>query len=207
MSVDLPPDPPSGEIGDSRASRKEPSPPGTGKMGMWVLLASLAVLFVASIVGFLVVRLRAEAWPPPGMPRLPGGLWFATLVIVCCSVAIHLALVSIRRGQITETKVWLAATFALGILFLAVQGINWYGLIQRAVTAKTNLYAFTFFMLTGLHAAHVVGGLIPLGVVVAKAVRERYGSGNHPGILYMAMYWHFLDVVWIVLLAVLILFA
>ncbi len=174
---------------------------------MWVLLASLAMLFAASIVGYLVVRLKAENWPPPGMPRLPGGLWAATLLIVLCSVTVHLALGSVRRGQLTATARWLGATFALGVAFLVLQGVNWYGLVVRAMTARSNLYAFTFYMLTGLHAAHVVGGLIPLAIVTAKAVLGRYGSGHHPGVRYMAMYWHFLDVVWCILFLVLVVFA
>ena len=111
----------------------------------------------------------------------------------------------VRRLHAWLTR-WLAATFGLGVIFVLLQTANWYGLALREVTARTNLYAFTFFMLTGLHAAHVVGGLIPLGVVLAKSVRGRYGSGYHPGVRYMAMYWHFLDVVWIVLFAVLVIF-
>ena len=95
-----------------------------------------------------------------------------------------------------------------GFHFLLVQTWNWWGLIAAKMTATSkNLYAFTFFMLTGLHAAHVIGGVILLGVVTARAAQGRYGSGRHNGVTYAAMYWHFLDAVWIVLFAVLVLFA
>jgi cytochrome c oxidase subunit 3 len=173
---------------------------------MAIFLASLAVLFAASIAGYLVVRLRAEAWPPPGMPRLPGGLVAATAILIACSVTIHLALASVRRGEITRMVRWLWVTTALGVLFLASQAVNWWGLVASHAGASANLYAFTFFMLTGLHAAHVVGGLIQLGFVTARARQGRYGSGRHPGVTYAAMYWHFLDAVWLVLLAVLVVF-
>lgn len=193
--------------GDPRARRESESAPGTGVMGMTLFLASLSVLFAASIAGYLVVRLRAEAWPPPGMPRLPGGLVASTLVLVGCSVAVHRALAAVRGDEVRRMTRWLGATFVLGASFLVLQGINWWGLVSVRVTAGANLYAFTFFMLTGLHAAHVVGGLIQLAVVIARAMGGRYGSGWHPGVTYAAMYWHFLDGVWLVLFAVLYLFA
>jgi len=176
-------------------------------MGMWLFLATLAVLFAAAIAGYLAVRLQAKAWPPPGMPRLPGGLWAATIALIAASATVHRALVAMRLGERTAATRWLAATLALGTAFLVVQGWNWWGFLRLRVTHAPNLYAFTFFMLTGLHAAHVVGGLILLAVVTRRAVRGRYGSGHHAGVTYAAMYWHFLDGAWIVLFAVLVLFA
>lgn len=196
------------DTGDPRKDREGPSPPGSGVLGMWVFLASLAILFIASIAGYLVVRFRAAEWPPPGMPRLPGGLILATLVLIGCSVAVHLALGAIRKGSPTAMTRWLFVTFGLGVLFLAMQAWNWWGLITAQFGPDTkNLYAFTFYMLTGLHAAHVVGGLIQLGWVIVKAMLGKYGSGWHPGVLYSAMYWHFLDAVWIVMFLVMFVFA
>jgi cytochrome c oxidase subunit 3 len=192
--------------GDPRRVR-EAAVPGAGVLGMWIFLATLAVLFVAAIVGYLIVRLKAPEWPPPGMPRLPAGLWLATAVLVAGSVTIHRAQKAIRLGERTVSTRWLSATLALGVAFLAVQSWNWWGLIRLRLTAATNLYAFTFFMLTGLHAAHVVGGIVLLAVVLARSLRGRYGSGHHPGITYAAMYWHFLDAIWLVLFAVLAVFA
>ena len=74
--------------GDPRRVR-EGTIPGAGVLGMWVFLATLTVLFLAAIVGYLVVRLKATAWPPPGMPRLPAGLWLATVVLFAGSVTIQ----------------------------------------------------------------------------------------------------------------------
>jgi len=193
--------------GDPR-KRREGEIPGAGVLGMWIFLAALSVLFLASIAGYLIVRTKAPAWPPPGMPRLPGGLWLATGLLLLGSVTVHLALSKIRLGQRTAAVRWLVATTTLAVAFLLAQGWNWWDLIAARMTATTkNLYAFTFFMLTGLHAAHVIGGVVLLGVVTARAAQGRYGSGRHGGITYAAMYWHFLDVVWIVLFAVLVLFA
>ena len=174
---------------------------------MWVFLATLTVLFLASIVGYLVVRLKATDWPPPGMPRLPAGLWLATLVLLAASVTVHLALRAIRAGQRTAPTLWLGATLALAFAFLAVQSWNWWGLLRVHLTAASNLYAFTFFMLTGLHAAHVIGGIALLAVVLAHSTRGRYRSDHHGGVTYAAMYWHFLDAIWLLLFAVMVVFA
>ena len=181
--------------------------PGAGVLGMWLFLATLAVLFAAAIAGYLVVRLEARTWPPPGMPRLPGGLWAGTIALLGASVTVHRALRSIRLGGRTAATRWLAATLALGASFLVIQCWNWWGFLRLRVAGAPNLYAFTFFMLTGLHAAHVVGGVLLLAVVTGRSLRGRYGSGAHAGITYAAMYWHFLDAVWLVLFAVLVAFA
>ena len=192
--------------GDPRRVR-EGAIPGAGVLGMWVFLATLTVLFIASIVGYLVVRLRATDWPPPGMPRLPAGLWLATLVLLAGSVTIHRALRSIRLGDRAALIRWLQATLALAVVFLSVQSWNWWGLIRLHLTAASNLYAFTFFMLTGLHAAHVIGGIALLAIVLVRSLRGRYGSDRHGGVTYAAMYWHFLDAIWLVLFAVMVVFA
>lgn len=193
-------------VGDPRRAR-DGAIPGAGVLGMWIFLATLAVLFAAAIVGYLAVRIKATDWPPPGMPRLPAGLWLATLVLLAASATVHRSLRAIRQGQRTASTRWLTATLALAIVFLGVQSWNWWGLIRMRLTAGSNLYAFTFFMLTGLHAAHVLGGLVLLAVVAARSSRGRYGSGHHPGITYAAMYVHFLDGIWLLLFAVMVAFA
>ncbi len=192
--------------GDPRRVR-EGAIPGAGVLGMWIFLAALTVLFLASIVGYLVVRLKATDWPPPGMPRLPAGLWLATVVLIAGSATIHGALRAIRRADQKRSTRFLAATAALAVTFLAVQSWNWWGLIRLHVSAASNLYAFTFFMLTGLHAAHVIGGIVLLAIVLARCLRGRYGSDNYAGVTYAAMYWHFLDAMWLLLFAVMVVFA
>lgn len=190
--------------GDPRSAR-EGRIPGAGILGMWIFLAALAVLFAGALAGFLIVRSRAEAWPPPGMPPLPRGLWVTTLIAAGCSLAVGRAVSAIRLGEIRRSCRWLSATLVLGLLFLLSQTVNWWGLVSANVTARTrSLYAFTFYMLTGLHAAHVIGGLIALVVVIARCRAGRYGSGHHDGITYAAMYWHFLGAVWVVLFVALL---
>src|SRR4029079_454902 len=100
--------------GDPR-TRRESEIPGAGVLGMWIFLATLSMLFLASIAGYLVVRLKAPAWPPPGMPRLPSGLWLSTGLLLAGSVTVHLALLRIRLGQRTATVRYLLATTGLAL--------------------------------------------------------------------------------------------
>ncbi|MBM3286565.1 MAG: heme-copper oxidase subunit III [Candidatus Eisenbacteria bacterium] len=186
---------------------EERTVPGAGRLGMWLLIASLSILFVASLIGYLAVRARAEQWPPPGLPPLPSGLWISTVIILLCSLAIETALRAVRRQSQGPFLRALLATFLLGIVFLASQALNWSGLIAAHAASHANLYTFTFFMLTGLHAAHVIGGLIPLGIVLRRACSGRYTAERHAGVGYCQMYWHFLGAVWLVMFCALLLFS
>jgi len=186
---------------DDRAAA---APLDTGRLGMRLLVLALSMLFAASIVGYLLIRSKATVWPPPGMPILPHGLWTSTLIIAISSLTMHSAVRAARAGRRQPLQSWMLLTTLLGVAFLASQTVNWFALVAANLTAKTNLYGFTFYLLTGLHAVHVVGGLIPLAVVTARAWHGRYSADFHPGVEYCAIYWHFLAAVWVVLFLVLV---
>ncbi len=193
-------DPPTDEFSDKRLHIS-----GAGTIGMAVLLVSLTILFAASIIAYLLIRSRASVWPPPGFPRIPSTLWLSTIVILACSLTIHMALRAIQRGSERGLALMLWITFALGLLFLAMQTLNWiefYDSIGPEMQLRGQ-YLGMFYVLTGLHAAHVIGGLIPLGVVSTLASRGKYSANYHPGVRYAAAYWHFLDIVWVILFCVL----
>ncbi len=163
---------------------------------------ALGMFFAASVVGFLLIRARQPEWPPAGSPPLPGGLWLATAVLVAGSVAAQLGLGAIRKGSQRGLRIGVTATLALTILFLAVQAMNWSELASEGLTPGRNLFGFAFYMLTGLHAAHVVGGLVVLVLVGSKAFRGGYSAGYHPGVRSAAVYTHFLTAVWIVMFGI-----
>jgi cytochrome c oxidase subunit III len=180
--------------------RGEPPAGGMGAFGMAVLLMSLSMLFGASMVALIVARARSAAWPPHGMPPLPSSLWISTVIILLASAAIQRARNAIRRNQPARLTRFLWVTLVIGLLFLAAQIFNWIEFYTAIRHIKfSGAYLGMFYVLTGLHAAHVVGGLIPLGVVLGRARRGRYSRGYHPGVRYLALYWHFLDAIWIVL--------
>ena len=185
-------------------SDKDQSLPGAGLLGMKLLLASLSMLFLASLMGFLVIRSRAEVWPPANMPKFPSGLWISTLLILISSGTIQWGLRSVRRDRQEALRRAMILTTVLGVAFLVCQAMNWLSLVRANFTAAANLYAFMFYMMTGLHAAHVIGGIVLLSIVTAKAFQGRYSPEFHPGVIYSAMYWHFLDVVWVIVFFVLV---
>ncbi len=174
-----------------------------GVFGMRLFLASLGMLFAGSLAAFLIIRVQADAWPPPGAPGIPVGLFVSTPLLLLSSGSMWWGLRNIRAGNGGALSLGLLATLVLGLAFLGVQGWAWSALYAAELTARSNLYGFTFFMLTGLHAAHVIGGLIPLGIVTTRAFLNRYSAEDHRGVELVSMYWHFLDAVWIVLFAVL----
>jgi cytochrome c oxidase subunit 3 len=171
---------------------------------MTIFLVSLSVLFAASIVGYLMVRLRAAQWVPPGTAPLPLGLWLSTLLLLLSSVTMHGAVLAIGGGKRALSTRLLLTTLGLGVAFLLSQTYNWWRMVAvDAVLATKSLYAFTFYMLTGLHALHVIGGLIPLARTTWRSHKGVYSWADFTGIRLMAMYWHFLDAVWIVLFVIL----
>lgn len=174
-----------------------------GVLGMRLFLVSLGVLFVTSLVGYIVIRSRADQWPPPGMPTMPIGFWVSTAIIILSTVTIRLALKACRAGQSEKLKRWLNASYFLGLSFLALQWWNWTLLYKANMTADGSLYGYTFYMLTGLHALHVIGGLFPMGWLAFRAYRKDPCSELRTGLLYCRMYWDFLGGVWLVLFIVL----
>jgi heme/copper-type cytochrome/quinol oxidase subunit 3 len=177
---------------------RRPPVPGASRLAMKLFLLSLAVLFLASLVAAVVVRGRAAAWPPAGAPALPRLLWLSTLLLVGCSVAVHLAVTAIRGGSQRRLLRWLGVAAGLGLAFLACQTVAWLAFYDPQ-RFGADLYGFTFFMLTGLHAAHVLGGLVALGIAIVLARRGAFTWAHYDGVRNVALYWHFLDGVWLVL--------
>jgi len=132
---------------------------------MAILLVTLGVLFAASIVLYLVIRLSAGA-PPVALPPLPSSLWLSTALIVVSSVTIQLARGAARRGQGGLLRGGLVLTLLLGAAFLVCQVVSWQPMIEVYRTLLNAdpprpFYVGSFFLLTGLHGAHVLGGLVP----------------------------------------------
>ena len=173
------------------------------RLGMWLFLASLGMLFAGSFVGYLVIRLRAPEWPPPGSPSLPSGLWLSTAVLVLLSVVLVLAQRAAREGRQEVLTRMLTASVVLAIAFLGSQVANWMRMAAADNLPQQSLFTFGFFVLTFLHALHVLGGLVPLILVTLRARRGRYTGADNEGVHLVAMYWHFLALVWLALLGVL----
>lgn len=180
-------------------------------LGMILFLLALAVLFVATIIGFAVIRVQLEQkgiWPK-NLPPLPGFLWAGTFILLSSGVTMARATRAARREDHTDLCRNLLFTFLLGIAFLISQAVCWLlwvGALREQWTDSDEFrLALTgFFVLSGLHALHVIGGLTALALAVRAARRAASTSLSHAGLARCALYWHFLDVVWIALFVILL---
>lgn len=188
-----------------------PRPPATpaglssGRLIMLLFLASLGMGFAAVLVFYFVMRSRAAVWPPPGTPPLPAGLWLSTVLLIGTSASLLVARHSLRQERAPAAARALLIALLAGLAFLFSQIANWWLAWAANLPPGRNMFSITFYLLTGLHAAHIIGGLVPLAVVTARALRGRYSAAHHAGVTYCAMYWHFLDAVWLVIFAALLL--
>lgn len=164
-----------------------------GLVSLAMGLGSLAFVYVHQALD----RLADRSFEPPGT------LWVSTILIVVSSVTYVIARGRLRSGDGAGLVRWLAVTFALGLLFVVSQVMVWTGLVAQGVYAQTYPLSGMFYIMTIAHAVHVLGGLAWLGAVLAKAARGGYSTKRQLGVELCGVYWHFLDVVWLMYFVVL----
>jgi cytochrome c oxidase subunit 3 len=165
-------------------------------LGMFIFIASEIMLFGSFFAAYFFVRVVAGTpWPTPPyqLPVFVAGL--NTIILVTSSFTMHWALQSIKRGNRAGLKAGLALTFLLGLSFLLTQ-ITEYARIGFA--PYTDAFGTVFFCLTGLHGAHVFVGLTLLLAATVRSFRGHYSEEKHLGVEIPGIYWHFVDVMWIV---------
>ena len=173
---------------------------GANRFGLWLFIGTLAIFFAGALLAMLAIRLETPQWPAD-LPPLPGLLWWSTGVLIASTVTIHLAVRSRRREQHDAVRRLLVVSLILSIVFLVLQTLAWLDWMSafKEVSGTIELHRMAqtgFFVLTGLHAAHIIPGLIPLAVAVWYAVARGMVTSSLHGV---SIYWHFLDAVWIVL--------
>jgi len=176
-----------------------------GRFGMLLFLASLAALFAPLLIIYLLLRRQAGTWPPPGMPSLPQALWLSTLLLVVTTLLLQWAVYAVRHGDANQVRrlVCLASLFAVG--FLICQTFCWWTFFQNGFAAHVWRYAGFFYFFTILHALHVIGGIVPLTMTLRRSFLGHFDRSRYHLLRYSAMYWHFLDGVWIVMFAAMML--
>jgi cytochrome c oxidase subunit 3 len=165
-------------------------------LGMFLFIASEVMLFGSFFTAYFFVRVaKHEAWPTPGheLPVFVAGI--NTIILVSSSFTMHWALQSIKRGNRAGLKAGLTLTFLLGLTFLLTQ-IREYSRVGFA--PYTDAFGTIFYCLTGLHGAHVFVGLTLLLAATTRAYRGHYSPEQHHGVEIPGIYWHFVDVMWIV---------
>jgi len=185
-----------GKIGVAAAGARDRAGNGAGKVGMWVFLATDAMGFGGMWAAYGVLRARAVAWPDPA-ERLAVPLAAAmTLVLLTSSLTVLLALGAARVGRAAAARGWLALSALLGVGFLAGQAIEYRRLLLEAprMGLSSDLYASTFYLITGFHALHVLAGLL---ILLGLAARGRRAPLRPSTLEVAALFWHFVDFAWV----------
>ncbi len=172
------------------------------KLGIWALLGSEVVFFSSLIVTYLVMRGRSVTGPTPREALNVPLTAVNTFVLICSSLTMVTALASIQRGDTRGLRRWLIATGVLGLAFLSGQATEFTLLAGQGLSLSHNLFGATFFTLTGFHGAHVFAGVIWISFVLARAFRGGVTQENHMAVELVGLYWHFVDLVWIIIFTV-----
>jgi len=186
-----------GKIDDLKAGR--PSTRAAKQIALRVFLAVVAVLFTLLVTAY-GGRMAYEDWRPAPQVSL---LWANTLVLILSSVALQWAQYSVRRGQMDAMRVGLLAGGAFTVVFLFGQLLAWRQLATMVYFEVTNPAIAFFYLITGLHGVHLVGGLVAWGMTVAKVWGDFDTAKVRQSVELCTVYWHFLLLVWLVLFGLL----
>lgn len=206
------PQPPDGNDGNElRASRD--ATPQQYRIGMWLALAAILMMFAALTSAYVFRSTRTQQeWQIFAVPQM---LWVSTLLILASSATFEAARRAEHRGQHKVYRRWLLVSLLLGFGFLASQLLAWRELVGQGIYLATNPHSSFFYLLTGLHALHLLGGILGLSYLAMRARRETAagvseGEGNRDrkrraSVDAIGLYWHFMDGLWVYLFALLFL--
>jgi len=174
--------------------------PSRGRVGMFALIIGESAIFTIFVVAYVYYIGRSAYGPTPQILDVPT---FNTVCLLSSSLTIWLAEHAIARGKVRTFGVWWALTIILAIVFLVGTGLEWKRLIVNdGLTIRTNLFGTTFYSLVGLHAIHVIVGLIGLSLVMLFTLLGRVEQRHAERIQVFSLYWHFVDAVWVVVFTV-----
>ncbi|MHC4547466.1 MAG: cytochrome c oxidase subunit 3 [Planctomycetota bacterium] len=191
-----------------------------GKLAMWLFLGSDAMGFMGLIGAYMVLRIVSPDWQRPAFdPKLGIPLTaFMTFVLICSSVTMVTALGRIQKDNRRGLLLWLGLTILGGLMFLVLQAYEWTHFIQTkqhlaaeyleasGQAAPFTNFQSTFFACTGFHGLHVAVGVVYLSCIWVRAWQGAYSASNSSPIELAGLYWHFVDLVWIVLFTIIYLF-
>jgi len=175
--------------------------PSRGIVGMACLIVAESAIFIIFVVAYLFYIGKSLSGPTPReVLDIP---WFASICLLSSSITVHFAVHELRAAHIVRSAWWLAGTVLLGSIFLGATALEWYDLIYHyGLTVRTNLFGTTFYSLVGLHASHVIVGLLMLGLTLIFALAGKLTQHHAERLEIISIYWHFVDAVWVVVFTV-----
>lgn len=172
------------------------------KLAMWSFIGSECMLFGSLITTYLIFKGRSLVGPyPEELLNIPF-ITVTTFVLLMSSLTMVLALSAVQRGDRKMSRIWLFMTPFLGLVFLLGQYLEFSHFVHEGLGLSRNLFSSSFFILTGTHGAHVAGGVLWLGTLWFLSMTGRLNKENSETVEIAGLYWHFVDVVWIILFTI-----
>jgi cytochrome c oxidase subunit 3 len=163
-------------------------------------------MFFTGLIGsYIVLRFASPSWPHPGNTL---NIWLTalnTFILICSSVTMVKALASVRDGDLRKLKLFLSMTLLFGSVFLSIQAYEYRHLLNAGFNPHVSLFGSVFYTTTGFHGFHVCG-VVCMAFVTGKAFLGKYTQAHHQGVETIGLYWHFVDLVWIILFTIIYLF-
>ena len=187
------------------------TPESWGKLGMWVFLVGDAMSFGTLLAGYGAVRFGSADWPRPADILGITTTAVMTFLLICSSVTMVKGLAAVQRNDQAAFRKFIGLTILGGVIFLIMQAFEWTHLIHGGlgftgwtwhtktgeVLTGASLFSTTFFIITGFHGMHVTGGVIYLLCILLRGLSGVYSSDNYNPVEILGLYWHFVDLVWI----------
>ena len=174
-------------------------------LGVMLFIASEVMFFAALFGAYFNVKATTKPFPPEGTDFITpwGPALLITIVLVTSSFTMQWATMRIRKGDRTGMNRGIAITMGLGLIFFVLVGYEYYTLVtQHDFGINSGVYGTLFYTMTGFHGAHVLGGVIGMAVVLARGVSGQFSAKHHSAVEAIHYYWHFVDIVWVVLFTV-----
>jgi len=172
------------------------------KLAIWLFLASDVLLFGALITSYVVYRGRSVVGPYPSDVFDIPFTSVSSFVLLASSLTMVLALAATQRGDMGRARLWLLATALLGMAFVGGQVYEFTTFYEEGLGLTTNVFATTFYVLTGFHGTHVTVGILMLLTLFTLSFTGRIGQKDAMSVEMVGLYWHFVDIVWIVIFTI-----
>lgn len=167
----------------------------TAKILLWIAMASMVMLF-AGLTSAYIVRKNEGNWIEFSLPKM---FTISTIVIIISSFIIQYAVYAIKRNLLNQVKIAVITTLGLGIAFVFMQFYAWTVMVDNGIHLVGNPSGSFIYVLSGMHILHLAGGIISMIVISVKSIQEKYSPKNYLGIQLGAIFWHFLDILWVYL--------
>lgn len=177
-----------------------------GKFAIWLFLATEVMFFSGLIGAYVVLRSAASTWPDPQERLAVDITAFNTFVLITSSWLMVKGLFAAKKGDNAGLIKWLGLTIIGGSLFVGIQVYEYVELYKHGALPNVDIFWSTFYIMTGFHGLHVVVGVIWLIVTWVRALRGRWTPQDHLGVELAGLYWHFVDLVWVLLFTIVYLF-